>query len=61
MKSTRNIKLRSYCPEPGDLYKGKNHNPLGVKVATTPSHAETQRYLNAYKIAVNVMNVPNDQ
>ncbi|ESK98482.1 membrane protein [Moniliophthora roreri MCA 2997] len=61
MKSTRNIKLRTYCSDSADLYKGRNHNPLQVKIEVNASHAVTQRYLNGFRVSVNLDSMPGDQ
>ncbi|KAF9270499.1 ARM repeat-containing protein [Marasmius fiardii PR-910] len=49
MKSTRNIKLRSYCPNLVDLYEGRNHNPLRVSIPIEPLHSTTLKILEDYK------------
>jgi proteasome activator subunit 4 len=48
MKSLRNIKLRTFCPEPVDLILGRNHNPLKQKLDVQPSNELTRKFLAAY-------------
>ncbi|KAF8213398.1 hypothetical protein K438DRAFT_1902498 [Mycena galopus ATCC 62051] len=48
MKSLRNIKLRTFCPEPTDLILGRNHNPLKQKLVVEPSHESTHKFLTAF-------------
>ncbi|EEB90585.1 hypothetical protein MPER_11186 [Moniliophthora perniciosa FA553] len=61
MKSTRNIKLRTYCSDSADLYKGRNHNPLQVKAEVNASHEVTQKYLNGFRVPVNLDSMSGDQ
>ncbi|KAK1232607.1 Proteasome activator BLM10 [Marasmius sp. AFHP31] len=60
MKSTRNIKLRSYCPTPVDLVKGRNHNPLKVSVAAVSSQSTIMEYLKDYRNPIDIDNMASD-
>jgi proteasome activator subunit 4 len=50
MKSLRNIKLRTFCPNAVDLVLARNHNPLKQRIPIQPSHALTVKFLNDFKI-----------
>ncbi|KAK7064490.1 membrane protein [Favolaschia claudopus] len=54
MKSLRNLKLRTFCPQPTDLFLGRNHNPLKQKLNVEPSHELTRQFLDNYKNPVDV-------
>ncbi|KAJ3973169.1 hypothetical protein EV361DRAFT_980091 [Lentinula raphanica] len=55
LKSTRTIKLRTFCTSPSDLYEGRNQNPLKKSVIVDdPTHALTQKFLKDYRYATNV-------
>lgn len=53
MKGLRNIKLRTFCPDPVDLILGKNHNPLKEEVSIPPTHEMTVRLLANLKKPVS--------
>ncbi|KAF5384678.1 hypothetical protein D9757_006201 [Collybiopsis confluens] len=53
LKSTRIIKLRTFCTRPEDLYEGRNPNPLKMTVPiVNPSFALQQQFLKAYRNTV---------
>lgn len=54
MKSIQGIKLRTYCIDPVDLVLARIHNPLKRTVEITPSVSATQKFLNNYKIPVDI-------
>ncbi|KAF5374850.1 hypothetical protein D9758_000077 [Tetrapyrgos nigripes] len=50
MKTGRNIKLRTFCATPVDLFEGRNNNPLKTRVAVhDASHAVAQKLEQDYK------------
>ncbi|KAJ3990413.1 hypothetical protein F5890DRAFT_1398687 [Lentinula detonsa] len=54
LKSTRTLKLRTFYTSPGDLYEGRNQNPLKQTVIVDdPSHALTQKFLKDYRYLVD--------
>ncbi|KAJ7462702.1 hypothetical protein B0H11DRAFT_2310714 [Mycena galericulata] len=57
MKSLRNLKLRTFCREPTDLILGRNHNPLKQKLNVEPSHELTRKFLEAYKVPLDLSRV----
>ncbi len=54
MKSLRNVKLRTLCSNPVDLFLGRSRNPLKEDIRVEASHALTSRYLQAYKAVFNL-------
>ncbi|KAJ7783436.1 hypothetical protein DFH07DRAFT_995453, partial [Mycena maculata] len=54
MKGLRNIKLRTFCQSPTDLILGRNHNPLKQKLEIRPSHELTRKFLDAYKVPLDL-------
>ncbi|KAF8807238.1 hypothetical protein BYT27DRAFT_7232792 [Phlegmacium glaucopus] len=53
MKSLRNIKLRTFCPDPVDLVLARNHNPLKRSVTTQRTNQTTTMFLNRYKTSID--------
>ena len=53
MKSLRNIKLRTFCPNPVDLVMERSHNPLKRSVLAQRSPRATVAFLNRYKIPID--------
>jgi proteasome activator subunit 4 len=53
MKSIRNIKLRTFCPDPIDLALARSRNPLKQYVPVVPSPQTTDEFLAQYKIPVD--------
>jgi len=54
MKTGRNIKLRTFCTNPVDLFEGRNHNPLKVLVPMNePSQLLVQKLENDYRIPID--------
>ncbi|KAF8203239.1 hypothetical protein BJ912DRAFT_842338 [Pholiota molesta] len=53
MKSIRNIKLRTFCPDPIDLALARSRNPLKQYVPVVPSPQTTEEFLAQYKIPVD--------
>ena len=49
LKSLQNIKLRTFCPDPADLFLARNHNPLKQRLPIHPSHMLTAKFLNDFK------------
>ncbi|KAJ7630634.1 hypothetical protein FB45DRAFT_1027837 [Roridomyces roridus] len=56
MKALRNLKLRTFCRKPTDLILGRNHNPLKERVPIDPSPELTRRFLDAYKVPLDLKN-----
>ncbi|KAF9073805.1 armadillo-type protein [Rhodocollybia butyracea] len=55
LKTTRNLKLRTFCSSPSDLYEGRNQNPLKESLPVLdPTHALTQKFLKDYRFSVDV-------
>ncbi|KAK0456353.1 hypothetical protein EV421DRAFT_1699087 [Armillaria borealis] len=50
MKSLRNLKLRTLCPNPVDLFLARSTNPLKEEIVIHPSRALTSKFLAAYKV-----------
>jgi proteasome activator subunit 4 len=54
LKTTRNLKLRTFCSSPDDLYEGRNRNPLKQSLLVLdPTHALTQKFLKDYRFSVD--------
>ncbi|KAK0473258.1 hypothetical protein IW261DRAFT_1553160 [Armillaria novae-zelandiae] len=50
MKSLRNLKLRTLCHNPVDLFLARSTNPLKEEIVIHPSRALTSTFLAAYKV-----------
>ncbi|THV06091.1 hypothetical protein K435DRAFT_44420 [Dendrothele bispora CBS 962.96] len=54
MKTGRNIKLRTFCKNPIDLFEGRNHNPLKRHVTVCdPSHSLAQKLENDFRVPID--------
>lgn len=53
MKSLRNIKLRTHCSTPVDLFLGRHKNPLKEQLPVEPSHKLTLQCLQEFKAPLN--------
>lgn len=54
MKTTRNIKLRTFCGSSADLALMRNHNPLIRDVALELSNLTTADFLAGFKTSTDV-------
>lgn len=53
MKSLRNIKLRTYCPDARALVLRQAHNPLKHSVAIQPSFLLTSNFNAQFKVPID--------
>ena len=54
MKCLRNIKLRTFCPDPVDLVLARGHNPLKRPVMTQRTSQTTITFLNKFKTPIDI-------
>ncbi|KAJ4476693.1 hypothetical protein J3R30DRAFT_3704168 [Lentinula aciculospora] len=55
LKNTRNLKLRTFCTSPDDLYEGRNRNPLKqIMIVDDPSPTLSQKFLKDYRYSVHM-------